>query len=322
MTYRISNQGITSYDIESLLQEWDGNLSTTRRDYICRCPFCGKEKKLWVQKENKIFQCWVCKEKGHIYRLVGVLKGISWDEAYKLVHKVDPQCTKYDEVLNFVLKNDLSQKEENSHLPNLELPARMKFTLDLPDSHEAREYLEYRGIDENKIHYFDIHYDEIDNRIIFPVYLYDKLVGWQGRDITGMAQPKIKSSPDFPKAKVLYNYNQIFYSMPEYAMLVEGPIDAIKAQDFNAIGLFGKFLNTEQLNLLLKIPTLKKMYIALDPEEQEQRNHLMKELSAFWETFWVPIEDGKDIGMYGYYEIEALVKRAVSIYSVQEVLKI
>jgi len=316
-----NQQDVLSFDLKGLLSSHFNNYCENNNSYYMACPFCGKKNKFYIQKKYKYFICFVCEEKGSIYRLLAHLKNIPSKEAYKIIHKIKEENLSYDDELKLKFVDEVYESE--SDVLNLDLSSLGFYSLlKFKENHEAREYIAHRGLDDNMIQHFNLHYCDRTKRVIFPVEFEDKIVGYQARDITGEQEPKILSSKGFQKTRFLYNYNKLLYDLPDYVVLVEGPIDCIKSYEYNSVALFGKHMSKDQLHLLLKIPTLKKVYIALDPEEEEGRFEMMKDLSAFWETLLVPVEIGKDIGMYSSWEIGMLLKRSQSIFDFGDQLNI
>ena len=64
---------------------------------------------------------------------------------------------------------------------------------------------EFRHIPKANIVKHLLGYDERSDRIVFPMFWDDRLVGWQTRRIWNDGTPKYKNSPDFPRGRVLYN---------------------------------------------------------------------------------------------------------------------
>jgi DNA primase len=248
---------------------------------------------------------------------VAKLKNISVKEAFKLIHHIKKENLSYNEEFRLKFIEDVYDDESSGAEY-----ADLSFFSRVNNDEEALAYLRGRGLDDKMIEYFDIHYSAGAKRVIFPVYFEDKVVGYQARDITGNQEPKVMSSKGFQKSKFLYNYNQLLYELPDYAVITEGPIDCIKSYKHNSVALFGKELSQDQLNLLLKIPTLKKVYIAIDPEEKDVRAKMMRDLSAFWETMLVPVEAGRDIGDCSLWEVDMLMKNSKSVFDFDDRISI
>jgi DNA primase len=133
----------------------------------------------------------------------------------------------------------------------------------------------------------------VKERIVFPIYIENRAIGWQARDVTGLSDLRYLISSNLPKDKMIYNYENINNS--SYITIVEGIIDLIKCFDINPICLLGKTLSNTQLSLLLKLPNLKRIYIAIDRDEEKAINEMGMLLSNFFEVFIIKTKE-KDPG--------------------------
>ncbi len=130
----------------------------------------------------------------------------------------------------------------------------------------AYRYLMSRGItdhqmEKNKIGYTLI--GDFHHRIVFPVYVKDKLKGIVGRDMTGEQEPKYRNSVG---DKTLYNVQK----RPAKAVcLFEGIFDTLFSESparklgIDTNGLLGHTLQSHQLELLAPYKTI---YVWLDPD--------------------------------------------------------
>jgi len=139
------------------------------------------------------------------------------------------------------------------------------------------------------------------NRIIFPVKMFDEYVGWQGRDITDRWKketnyPKSLTSKGFKKSLMLYNYDRV--KDCDTITITEGPIDAIKCFMINGVALFGKTLSDRQFELIRKMPNLKHVVIALDPEEIKAIDQLAKKLNIYYDISIINFPSNTDAGDY------------------------
>ncbi len=94
------------------------------------------------------------------------------------------------------------------------------------------------------------------NRIVFPVWWKDKLVGWQTRRIEDDGSEKCKVSPDFPRKEILYNADV----KAETLVVVESQMSVVAKThlepEFGFIGTFGSQVTPKQLRLLAAYPRL------------------------------------------------------------------
>ena len=65
-----NNVLISDSDLREIL---DIEKETRSGQYICRCPFCGKESHFYINKRTQLFDCKKCGEYGNIYKLLRFL---------------------------------------------------------------------------------------------------------------------------------------------------------------------------------------------------------------------------------------------------------
>jgi hypothetical protein len=178
-----------------------------------------------------------------------------------------------------VLLSDMSKRNEGgvSALPKdkirniepqaLDLPETFYSLADAPDSDAwkeiAMDYLiEDRGIDPSQHPFYlsrktDIpHLKKWFGRVIYPVYKGNKLIYYQGRDLTGKAQKKYES-PAVSKDKVIYGFDKLFDGSDLPLYIVEGWFDAAV---IDGVAILGNELSDAQIEWLNRSPK-KKVYI-------------------------------------------------------------
>lgn len=113
----------------------------------------------------------------------------------------------------------------------------------------AIEYLTGRNVDwKSQPFYLVRKYDHPDNerwygRLIIPFYKGNKLVFWQGRDLTDLHVKKYLS-PNFPKDNILYGYDQIERYTDEPLYITEGWFDAYH---LDGVAVFGNKMTPNQI---------------------------------------------------------------------------
>ena len=112
-------------------------------------------------------------------------------------------------------------RQQASHgnvLKEMELPANRQPLYELPSNHPAMVYLrDERGFDPMKVaEEFELYYcihdpnPSVTERIIIPIRIGGKLVGWQARMVGEPIddEPKYYTAPGTAKSRILYNYDQ------------------------------------------------------------------------------------------------------------------
>lgn len=248
------------------------------------CPFCGARdpsKHLGLHLQSNAWGCW--RDDTHRgrapQRLVMRLLGCSWDTANKLVSERGGLTT--DETwkqLKDKLRTPEAQKE--SVLPEVALdenffPLGTQTTRGRRSTGLFEEYLWARHFDEPLV--LADQYDLMGClagpyrwRLIFPIYLRYRLVGWTGRAITN-AQLRYKSHPPGEQRALLYNYDAARDTGGRLLLLAEGPVDTLKLDYYGkalgarCVGLLGLNLSPGKLALLAALAErFERVVICLD----------------------------------------------------------
>jgi hypothetical protein len=246
------------------------------KSYIFTCPVCNIAEKLYIRKVDGKFACWRCQEtigfKGApeyaLSKLTNQAVSVVKRALYGLIDTSGALINaKFDDFLD---ESDREIVEEIYVFPKLEIPYHC---LDIthPGAVKGANYLLRRGIHLEVASKYHIKYSPVKQAIMFPAYVGDDLLGWQYRTIEDLkilldndsVITRIKSlnSKDYPRDKILLFQNNI---VEDYAVLCEGPIDAIKAGP-GAVCSLGKAVSQHQVNVLLN-SGIKRLYIAIDPD--------------------------------------------------------
>jgi DNA primase len=301
-------QAIAKFNLFSYLQTADLSFDTTKggAEYVLECPKCYKKKlSLCAEGDKKgVWHCYRCSASGNLFDLMAEIEGIDPKAAFKKV--VKNQNFSSAKRLDVYIKG---LDEKTSTIPandEVEMPSGFSPLLTVKDSNVGRVYAAKRGITEADMRDFDIRYDYVDKRIVFPVYFGGKLVGWQGRDASGRSDtdkkhPKALTGPSsrdgkgFKKSWVFYGWDRV--KNASFVTIVEGPIDAIKGKEVNAIAILGKSMSEVQFKILIGLKKAKTVFIALDPDAKQEKMELAQKLRPFFkEVRIVDLPEGKDFG--------------------------
>ena len=281
-------------------------------EFILReCPVCGKRKwKFYIKSSHPyLSHCFNCKIGLNLAQLVSEIECWPIRKSIEYVYGKDVRESKLSKLKRKSMKDVILDRSEENTILNF-YPEIIKLD-------HVHPYLKSRGITKDIINFYDLHiaYDgRHKDRIIIPVYQDGILKGWQGRDFTGKQSKgrKILSPKGFKKSRYMLGYDSCKQKKAKYAVLCEGPFDAMMAYKHNSLAIFGKELSTAQFNLLLILSGhVKTLYIGLDPEEVETINEVSKDLSLFFDIFVLPIPKGKDLGDSTQKEIDGYIKNAV-----------
>ncbi len=151
---------------------------------------------------------------------------------------------------------------------------------DLPMDHKAVQYLQQRRYSSTLCLKYRIsycvsaaqQYFAAADRLVFPIYFNNQMVGWQCRYIgdlnwSAAGIPKYYTMPGFHKRLCLYNYDTA--RQKSFVVLVEGLTDVHAVGD-NAVALLGKTMSFRQQLLLLQLPPGTPFIILLDADAQAE----------------------------------------------------
>lgn len=266
----------------------DGNF------YYVNCWSCGKPKLYIHNHEYKgFYKCWVCGNKGDLFDLISHYDQITRRESIDFVlgGMID-LCRDYDKETLFEFKKWVKENKREKN-KEITLASNVKPLLSIPDS-DSYFYAETRGITPEMMKKFNLHGSDMLKRVFFPIFENGAMVGWQARAIDDYITPKLLSSTGFKKSLCLYNYDNV--KQAKSIVIVEGPIDAVKAHKHNPVALLGKSISKEQFALVQSLPHLEKIYIALDPDAQLEAKELASRLVGYFDVNMVNFPRNTDMG--------------------------
>ena len=166
----------------------------------------------------------------------------------------DWQSVIFSALSNQSFSSSPNQKQYVSIEPNeIEFPSSfIRLTNDTEDdiSLYAIEYLKQeRGINWDTYPFYvanDPTNKRWYGRLIIPIYKDNKIIFFQGRDLSGMAIKKYLS-PTVPRDNVMYGYENLHMNVDEPLYVVEGFFDAFL---LNGVALFGNKLTEAHIKWL------------------------------------------------------------------------
>ena len=290
--------------LKQLLESLLGGSKSARGgdEAVFKCPSCDHhKKKLTLNLSNQKFQCWVCGYKGH--------------RAFKLLRAVDAPPAAYDELKSidkqYNFKQSKRKKETNTDtlkLPNGVIPIISSSAV---LSKHANHYLTQRGITQQDIVKYNIHYSEtgeLRNMVVIPSYDCDGYLNYYvGRSFDKNAYIKHKlasASKDIVGFGMLINWD-----LP--VILCEGAFDAITIKR-NAIPLFGKKISSTIMQKIIKSKA-DSIYLALDNDALlDAIDHANKFISMGKKVYLIEM-DGKDPNELGFEAFTQLIHNAQPI---------
>lgn len=266
------------------------------RSLVTECFSCGKSKHLYLFLETGYGKCMRCGTSFSPEAIVVHITGCSFREAKRVLGKVGKLVGEQRQRLPHLLQSN-KNASPTKEIKRFPLPLDFFPLSTRPDLVTPLQYLQKRGITEEVIHKYDLRYSPAMQRIVIPIYMDDKCVGWQGRDVTDNASLPYLSPLGFSRSSILLGIDCIEKDY-EFAILTEGPFDFLKVASLpNTLCSLGKQVTKDQIALIKKLTTVKKVYLALDPDACALFDSIACALEPTQEVFlMLPPKNKKDFG--------------------------
>lgn len=279
------------------------------RSYIFTCTRCNKKDKLLMFKADGRFICWICAEtsgfKGRpefalaeiLGRPIHELRSILYGDRFEATETSILQLN----LLDFYGEEDLVPEELVEQVMGIKMPWDF-YPIDEPQARKGLDYCLSRGIDLDLAKKYDLRYCPVQRRVIFPIKIGPKVVGWQARAIfptewededgTMRSAPKILTTG--PRENVLMFQDNLVGS--DHAVICEGPVDALKASLVGgAVATMGKVVSKQQM-AIVRGSGVSRVLIALDPDAARETEKLVKEFADLKVHRLLPAPGYKDLG--------------------------
>jgi hypothetical protein len=263
--------------------------------FVFQCPRCSKPDKLYIRKKDGRFVCWVCREsdnfQGRAEYALSELTGTPIDEIqvalYGGIVESNGEAYLHVELRDFFGEDD-EEPEDLNFVPLYPVMFGPDILpIDEPAARRGREYLASRGIDLALAKKYDLHYQPVSLRVIFPIKMHGDTFGWQGRYILPTEHYDEETDEVTVTLKVLGNKGLIrertlmfadSLQGSQHAVICEGPIDAVKADLCGgAVATMGKAVSAAQIELI-RNAGIKKVYLALDNDAAIETMKLCEKL--------------------------------------------
>lgn len=213
-------------------------------DYIIFCPFHNNTRTPAgeIDKNNGTFFCFSCHKIADLIEFIMHMTGRTYFESIRFIKSKEVESN-----LEQDINKALYVKPE--FVPFDELIIK-RLNNNLIASERAKEYFNYRKINQSSWNKFALGYSEKQDMVTVPVHSPDGMpIGFVGRSIEGK---EFKNTPGLPKSKTLFNLNRVKTSSRVY--VVESSFDAIRLDQvgFSAVATLGATLSNAQIDLLQK----------------------------------------------------------------------
>lgn len=285
---------ISDEDLKSILK-----VDTTTRtgQYICTCPFCGKEKHFYISRKTQSWDCKKCQRSGNIFKLLKEL-GKSY-----LIGEATVEQTDVLKSIRTQLEEELSQDEELKPLPVRRMPTGFKVG-------RVGMYLRSRGISVEECKRYNIGYTKLtpsmSDYVIIPIYDNKKVRGYiarYGNKRVPDGKLRYNNSRGTDFASLLFGYDEIVEGETSTVIIVEGVFDKIAVDrclelwsepDIKCVCTFGKKISDIQIKKLL----MKKVNTVILSYDFDAINEIKRygvELDHFFNTKVAVCMTKKDI---------------------------
>jgi len=215
-------------------------------------------------------------------------------------------------------KNNNTKKNDSIYFPKeIELPSFFKRLIVNPNDSfaiKAEQHLnEKRNMSLSDYMFYTANYDgSLESklwwgRLIIPFYHQEKLIFYQGRDLSNMPDRVKYKSASVSKNNIMYGFDEINHRVENPLYIVEGFFDAFH---INGVAVLGNELSEEQIKILNRSPRPKVII-----PDRKGDGHLLAlaGLKQKWQVSMPEIGDCKDV-------CEAIVKYG-KIYVMHSILE-
>lgn len=226
------------------------NKKNSTGQYVCNCPFCGKENHFYIDSMTQLFHCKKCDETGNIYKLVNFL-----GKTFLL----QGATVEYRETIKGIGEEEhIEESIKIEELPIRKMPVGFKIRI--------TDYLIKRGVTEEDVKFYNIGYSELLEKykdyILIPIYDNGKIRGFLGRynsKIVPNDMLRYNNSRGTDFSKLLFGFDEIVEGETITVIIVEGVFDKIavdkilklrKSNEIKCVCTFGKKISDYQIEKL------------------------------------------------------------------------
>lgn len=235
------------------------------------CPFCpdgDPSFHLGIHLDKGTINCWRCKAKGYMTKLVMYLEDIKYEQArlisdrFSISYQDDRRTLIDDEGRHGALQTTLPAEAQT----------------ELLELHE--NWLKRRNFKVDIFYKYKLQCTSMIGdwkfRFIIPIYMNNQLISWTSRDITEKADEIYKNAPIerciMPVKQCLYNIDTV----KDTAIIVEGATDVWRIGD-GTVGTLGVQFTSNQIRLLNRV---SRAFVLYDADALDEAERLAYDLTT------------------------------------------
>lgn len=287
---------------------------TRSGQYICDCPFCGKEMHFYIDKKSQLWDCKKCGVTGNIYKLL-----VHLDKTYLIGNKSVEARDKIISIRN--LNNVVEDGDDVEDIPIKKMP--IGYRVDLNNA-----YLKSRGITKRLIEHYKIGtsriIDRYKNYILIPIYNNKEIRGFLGRYASSkVPDGKLRycNSLKTDFGKLLFGYDDIVSGITNTIIITEGVFDKfscdkylglLDSDDIKCVSTFGKKISKYQINKLLE-RKIRNVIISWDFDALKEIKKFGNKLKSYFNVFVCVSMNKKDLGDCNEKELLEIFNNPINI---------
>lgn len=221
------------------------------------CPYCesdeGKHLGIFYDTSKFNFSCLRCKTSGFLFDFLNHLTGISWQDYEELLDSQRPlvEQTALEQIQTIIdgEPEEISKQPRRIQWP----PDGTIFIEKMSEDLTVKWFLKSRNIALADCIQREVRIGIMGRwtgRFIFPVYYQNRVVAFQGRDMTGKSEPRYLTQGDVSN----YVYNIEGVHPDRFTVITEGVLNAWAVGD-NAVATFSAALSSQQIQHMIRAKT-------------------------------------------------------------------
>lgn len=188
------------------------------------CPFHSNyhSPAFSVAKDTGKFLCFnpSCDARGEFTDLIEHQKGWDMFRSLRFILNNKGEEKSYEQIMQ-----EIEASREDMPEFSAEIFQKMRSAYAVSD--QAKDYMHWRGFDDDTLEHFQIGYDPNRNMVMVPMIdNRSRLVGVIGRTISG--EKRFKNSKNLPTKKTLFNINNAKRAGSDNLIVVESSFDAMR----------------------------------------------------------------------------------------------